>query len=426
MAFPQPNWLQTTNIYEVNIRQYTPEGTISAFARELPRLKEMGVETLWFMPLTPISEKNRKGTLGSYYACSDYCSINPEFGTDADFRGLVKAAHAMGFKVIVDWVANHTGWDHIWTVQHPGYYKRNEATGDFKTASGMEDIIELNYENPELRQAMIDALQFWVDEFGVDGFRCDLAFWVQLDFWTEARAILDKNKPLFWFGEFDPLEKPEYYDAFDAAYTWTWMHQSEAYCKAKIDFSTLRQVLDRYRQVCGDGRLPVWFTSNHDENSWNGTEYEKFGQRALPLAVFSLCWDGLPMIYGGQEMPCQKRIEFFEKDYIGWDGSYRLHDFYKTLLSLRKTNTALRSKDSPVKSSFAETGTDAAVLAFFRESGDDQVLVVCSFSDSPVELRITAAEVEYRDVFSGDLWKPAAVQHFRLEPFGYRVLEKVK
>ena len=176
-SYITPSWVRHTNIYEVNLRQYTKAGTFNAFALELPRLKEMGVETLWFMPLTPIAKQNRKGTLGSYYACSDFTAINEEFGTAADFKQLVQQAHEMGFKVIVDWVANHTGWDHVWTKQFPGYYLKDSATGTFKIASGMDDIIELDYANPALRKAMIDAMKYWVTTFDIDGFRCDLAFW---------------------------------------------------------------------------------------------------------------------------------------------------------------------------------------------------------------------------------------------------------
>src|ERR1041385_4453312 len=184
--FKSPAWVYTTNIYEVNIRQYTPEGTFKAFANHLPRLKEMGVETLWFMPVTPIALEKRKGVLGSYYACSEYTAINPEFGNLDDFKNMVNKAHEMGFKVIIDWVANHTGWDHVWTKQHPDRYKK-EKDGSFKTSPEMTDIIELDFENPALRKGMIDAMRFWITECDIDGFRCDLAYWIDISFWREAR-----------------------------------------------------------------------------------------------------------------------------------------------------------------------------------------------------------------------------------------------
>ena len=239
-SFKPLDWVKSTNVYEVNVRQYTEEGTFKAFAAHLPRLKAMGVETLWFMPITPIAQKNKKGSLGSPYACSDYTSINPEFGTMDDFKLLVETAHAMDFKVIIDWVANHTGWDHTWTFSNPEYYLKDAATGDFKIASGMDDIIELDYNNPSLRNAMIKAMQFWVKELDIDGFRCDLASWVQLDFWLEARPKLDAIKALFWLGEFDELDNPDYKPVFDASYSWRWMHDTEEFYKGKISGGYIR------------------------------------------------------------------------------------------------------------------------------------------------------------------------------------------
>ena len=310
------DWKHSTNIYEVNVRQYTQEGTFNAFAGALPRLKDMGVETLWFMPVTPIAKEKMKGTLGSYYACSDYTAINPEFGTLADFRDLVNQAHLMGFKVIIDWVANHTGWDHVWTKTHPDFYLKDDTTGTFQTASGMEDIIELDYRNPALRKAMIDAMKFWVNQTDIDGFRCDLASWVVLDFWEEARPQLDAVKPLFWLGEYDELENPEYGRVFDASYCWKWMHKTEDFFKKKQPVSELYDLLLQYNAI-GDGSMRAWFTSNHDENSWNGTEYEKYGGLAKPLAVFSCTWNGIPLLYSGQEIPLQsKRLKFFDRDPI--------------------------------------------------------------------------------------------------------------
>ena len=219
------DWKHTTNIYEVNVRQYTKEGTFKAFQKELPRLKEMGVKTLWFMPITPIAQKEKKGSLGSPYAAQDYTSINQEFGNLEDFKNLVNEAHKMGFKVIIDWVANHTGWDHVWTKTHPEYYV-HDADGSFHRASGMDDIIELDYKNPEMRLAMIDAMKYWVEENNIDGFRGDLASWVEVDFWQQARPEVEKIKPLFFLGEFDELENPDYGKFFDASYSWSWMHKS--------------------------------------------------------------------------------------------------------------------------------------------------------------------------------------------------------
>ena len=427
--FKKASWINATNVYEVNVRQYTKEGTFNAFAKELPRLKEMGVETLWFMPITPIAQKEKKGTMGSYYACSDYTSINPEFGNLDDFKNLVKEAHSMGFKVIIDWVANHTGWDHVWTKTHPEYYKKDSATNDFKKASGMDDIIELNYNNPDLRKAMIDAMKYWVTECDIDGFRCDLAFWVQLDFWMEARTALEKTKTLFWLAENDPLEHADYFKAFDACYTWTWMHKTEDFYKKNHDKHTLDSVLQQYNTVCGPKDIPLWFTTNHDENSWNGTEYEKYGGMAKALAVFSFTWNGMPMIYSGQELPNIKRLKFFDKDPIEWNGKYELQDFYKTLLTLKKNNPALRAGDASVTTYLLTTNADNNILAFLRKNGNREVLVFLNFSN--VKTKFQVIEVKdiymtghYTDVFSKADNDFTHNKELELQPWEYRVFEK--
>jgi alpha-amylase len=398
-------WAHNTNIYEVNIRQYTPEGTFNAFAKELPRLKDMGVATLWFMPITPIAQKNKKGSLGSYYAAYDYTSISPEFGTLEDFKNLVKAAHQQGFKVIIDWVANHTGWDHVWTKSHPEYFLKDSATGTFKIASGMDDIIELDYKNPGMRKAMIDAMKYWVTECDIDGYRCDLASWVEVDFWFEARPQVDAVKPLFWLGEFDELETPAYGHVFDASYSWKWMHKTKDFYQNHRPLSELDSLLDQYtalKSTC----MRAWFTTNHDENSWNGTEYEKYGNMARALAVFSCTWDGVPLIYNGQELPMlTKRLAFFEKDPIPWTGTYELHDFYKTLLNLHSTNPAVRGGDPQATLTKIRTSDGAHVLAYLRKNGGNEVLVILNFSYNskiPVNILDDKISGSFKDLFSGN------------------------
>ena len=424
--YKKANWIHNSNIYEVNLRQYTIEGSFNAFAKELPRLREMGVETLWFMPITPISKKNMKGSMGSYYACSDYTSINPEFGNLDDFKRLVNLAHSMGFKVIIDWVANHTGWDHVWTITHPDYFKIDNTTGDFQIASGMDDIIELDFKNPALRKAMIDAMAYWVHECDIDGFRADLAFWVELNFWKEARTHLEKIKTLFWLAEADPLDNPEYFEVFDSMYTWTWMHKTTDFNKQAADLAVLRNVLDKYDAVCGDSNIPLWFTSNHDENTWNGTEYEKYGDMAMLLSVFSFTRNGMPMIYSGQELPNLKRLEFFEKDVIEWNGKYQLHDFYKTLLSLHTNNPALRAADTSVITYPVDTGENKNVIAFLRKNRNREILVLLNFSNEKVqfEFRHENLNGKYTNVFSKELTDITTGKEIELQPWGFLVYEK--
>lgn len=425
--FKPVEWAHSTSIYEVNVRQYTIAGTLNAFAAELPRLKELGVETLWFMPLTPIAQKNKKGSLGSYYACSDYTAVSPEFGTMNDFKNLVKQAHDMGFKVIIDWVANHTGWDHKWTTEHPDYYLKDSATNDFKIASGMDDIIELNYKNPMLRKAMIEAMQFWVKECDIDGFRCDLAFWVELDFWKEARKELDATKPLYWLGEFDELEKPEYGEAFDASYTWTWMHRTEDFYKKHQSLDSLYEVLKKYDDL-GDSTMRAWFTTNHDENSWNGTEYEKYGDMARALAVFSFTWNGVPLLYSGQELGNTKRIQFFEKDTIrAGENTAMLSSFYKTLLQLKHSNPALRAGDPAVQTFRIKTSDPKNIFAFLRRSGNREVLVVLNLSaNKDVHFDITDEKVTgtFKNIFSGAANNFTSEKSFEMQGWEYLVYEK--
>lgn len=379
-------WKHTANIYEVNLRQYTQEGTFKAFEKEMPRLKNMGVKTLWFMPVTPIAQLNKKGSLGSQYAASDYTTINPEFGTMDEFKHMVNEAHRIGFNVIIDWVANHTGWDHVWTKTHPEFYLKDQD-GSFHKASGMDDIIELDYKNQEMRKAMIDAMKFWVKETNIDGFRCDLASWVELDFWIEARPEVEKLKPLFFIGEYDELENPDYGKVFDASYSWKWMHKSADYYQKNEPLSELIDLLKQYSAI-GDSSMRSWFTTNHDENSWNGTEFEKYGDITLPMAVFSGTWNGIPLLYSGQELPNLKRLEFFEKDIIDWNGKYEMADFYKTLLNLKSSNPALRGGDSDVSTYLLNTTVNDKILAYVRKNGTDEVLVVLNFSKDPVNFTI--------------------------------------
>ncbi len=416
----EPGWIQQTNIYEVNLRQYTKEGTINAFRREMPRLRDMGVKTLWFMPITPIAKKNMKGELGSYYAAGDYVSVSPEFGTVEDFKALVDEAHSMDMKVIIDWVANHTGWDHTWTKEHPEWYLKDSATNDFQIASGMDDIIELDFTNKPMRKAMIDAMQFWVEKTGIDGFRCDLAFWVELDFWEEAKARLDPIKPLFWLGELDPLENPEYMKVFHAAYTWKWMHRAKDWYQQKWKVDSLLPLLEDYERAPG---IKTWFTTNHDENSWNGTEYEKYGDAAKALAVFSITWKGIPLVYSGQELPNKKRLEFFKKDLIAWTGKNELEGFYKTLFELRSAEPALSAAADAKR---ITTTADSAVFAFLRKSGNSEVLVVLNLSGQPQRFELLDSKVtgRFSNAFSHAENDFTTERSFQMQPWEFLVYKK--
>ena len=414
--FKPVDWCLRANLYEVNIRQYTTEGNFKAFEAHIARLKDMGINVLWFMPITPISKKTRQGTLGSYYACSDYTSTNPEFGSVDDFRSLVTLAHQHGMKVIIDWVANHTGHDHVWLSSHPEYYKKNDR-GEFYDSNDWHDVYDLNYYDHQLRRDMIEAMRFWVKECDIDGFRCDMAPLVPLDFWRQAREELDNEKPLFWLAE---TEQVNYDMVFDCIYGWEWMHKTEAYSQHRIGVSQLMETLDRMRM-----RFPrcfhLFFTVNHDENSWNGTEYEKYGELALPLAVFSATWTGIPLIYSGQELPNKRRLNFFEKDTIHWSGKYELHDFYKTLLTLNIEHPALISGVEAKYKFFAVN--HSSILSYVRYENDRKVLVVLNLGDHDANIDIydPVLEGHFTEVFSGEKLKTTRHLNVSVPRYGYKV-----
>jgi len=432
--FHRAGWVAASNIYEVNLRQYTREGTFGAFARHLPRLRDMGIEILWFMPITPISLEKRKGDLGSYYACSDYTATNPEFGTLADFRQLVDDAHALGFKIIIDWVANHTGWDHRWTREHPDFYRKNQD-GQFYEAHGWEDVIDLNFDNGDLRRAMIDAMAFWLRECNIDGFRCDMAMLVPLEFWREARTQLDMGRELFWLAE---CEEIAYHEVFDTSYAWKFLHKMEAVWRRESGLDGLDEVLQYYATMFPTDATRALFTSNHDENSHSGSEYERMGDMARAFSVLCCTWPGIPLIYSGQELPNLRRLRFFEKDCIEWregaDGNdpaawaagCELHHFYKTLLALRGRNRALCSGDPEATSHRLHVTTGDRCWAFLRRNGDQEVLVLLNFSAGP--LVVASAELllkgTFADVFSGVTYDLAAGPDIELAAWGYLVLEK--
>jgi glycosidase len=422
--FKAVDWAGTTNIYEVNLRQYSEEGTFNAFARHLPRLKNMGVQTLWLMPVQPIGKLNRKGTLGSYYSIQNYTSVNPEYGALDDFKSLVQQAHELGFKVIIDWVANHTSWDHVWTKTNPDFFTKDE-NGNFRPPfPDWSDVIDLNYDNRELWTAMIDAMKYWVKEFGIDGFRCDMAHLVPLDFWKEARKELDKEKKMFWLAE---TEEPNYHEAFDASYTWEFLHKMEAYWRRETNISGLDSVLHKYDSVFPSPALRMYFTSNHDENSHSGSEYKRLGDAAKAFAVLCATWNGIPLVYSGQELPNYDSLKFFEKDIIKWTGENKLHDFYKTLLNLHSTHPALHAGDNNVSTWRIKTSDDGNVFAFLRKKEEREVLVVLNLSaNNDLHFEITDDKITgiFKNAFSSAANDFTKEKYFEMQGWEFLLYEK--
>jgi len=422
MPFNTVSWALRANIYEVNLRQYTKEGTLASFAAHLPRLADMGVAVLWFMPITPISLKGRLGTLGSYYACSDYTAINGEFGTEQDFIAVVHAAHELGMKVIIDWVANHTGQDHVWTISNPNFYIQ-DSHGNFTERNGWTDVIDLNFDNRDMRKAMIDAMRYWVDTAGIDGFRCDMAHLVPLNFWIEARQSLDSIKPLYWLAE---CEDARYFEAFDTTYAWAFMHASGSINRYEPSLNPVMEQLERYASE-GANTQKLFFTSNHDENSWNGTEYEKYGVTAKAWAVFTATWGGLPLVYSGQEIPNHKRLSFFEKDELAWSQQTKeptLHGFYKSLLSLRAQNDAVVFGQNQM----LQTPYPNSIIGFIKKHQNNVVLVLLNISEHhrlAFEISHPLLSGTFEQIFSGLRFSFSGNEKFELQAGEYLVYQLI-
>ena len=417
-----PDWAKNANIYEVNIRQYTPEGTFDAFRSHLPRLKKMGVDILWLMPIHPISVPKRKGSLGSYYAVSDFQAINSQFGTHEDFKELVDAAHAQGMYLIIDWVPHHTGWDHPWITEHPEYYNKNEK-GEIRDPIneetgepwGWTDVAELNLDNPEMRRHIVDDMIFWIEDYNIDGFRVDHAHGVPADYWDEvSRTLAALNKPLFMLaeGEENYLRNDS---NFVAGYAWRFHHLMNDIARGEKSVNQLDTVLDSDRNRYTYG-YNMYFTSNHDENSWAGTEFERMGEGAKTFAAFSATIDGMPLIYSGQEEPLKKRLAFFEKDTIPFH-NYSYESFYTTLLNLKKKNKALwNGKDGGLSK---RVNVSDKVYAFMREKDGDRFVGIFNMSDQPQTTQLVIPVKDMTDVFSGkaaDLESNAEIQ---LGPWEY-------
>ena len=377
-----PDWSRNAVIYEVNVRQSTPEGTFEAFLPQIPRLKDLGVDILWFMPIHPISEDGRKGKLGSYYAVRDYKGVNPEFGNIDDFRKVVKAAHENGMKVIIDWVPNHSGRDNAWVKNHPDWYQRNEK-GEMFGPYDWTDVYKFDYSNPEMRKAMTDAMAYWLREADIDGFRCDVAFEVPTDFWNENRPQLEAVKPgIFMLAEAPNPELLEH--GFDMDYNWP----------MKDLFSAIAATSGQYTFKGEDGNIKQFpekhasdiyvrleeeannypadsylmnMTTNHDLNSWEGTEFERLGNLNEAFAVLMYTLPGMPLIYTGQEVGMNRAFEFFEKDEApDWNSGKDVTAFYRKLNDLKHSRKELAagSKEGAKLERIATASDD--VIAFRR------------------------------------------------------------
>ncbi len=421
MPMAHADWSKNANIYEVNIRQYSEDGTFEAFQKELPRLKAMGVDILWLMPIFPIGELNRKGSLGSYYAVSDYKQVNPEFGTMADLQSLVNEAHQLGMYVILDWVANHSAWDHTWATSHPEWYQ-HDSTGAFKSPFDWTDVIAFDYSQPALRDSMIDAMKFWVSKADVDGFRCDVAGMVPVDFWNEARAQLDQIKPVFMLAE-DEGNTALLDQAFDMNYSWRFHHIMNEIAQEKKPACEVWSYIHWNDTSYAPNAYRMLFITNHDENSWNGTIDERLGDAGDAMAVLSYTFPGMPLIYSGQEAGMDKRLLFFEKDPIDWT-AIRKEKFYTTLNQLKKENPALWNGSFGGNIVPLSSPEDPSVVAFLRQKDQNKVVVLLNLSAEDQSFVLDGDQLmgSYQDVFGQTDVELVSGQIVDLKPWHYLVL----
>ena len=413
-------WSKNAVMYAVNVRQFTPEGTFEAFEAHLPRLQKLGVDILWFLPIHPISYTNRKGTLGSYYSISDYRGINPEFGTHEDFRRLVNRAHEMGFRVMLDWVANHTGWDHQWLVDHPEWFVQDED-GNIIYPPGTDwyDTAQLNFDNHEMRAAMLEDMKFWVREFNIDGFRCDVAYLVPVCFWNNARVQLNKIRPVFMLAEADYPALLEH--AFDMDYNWRMMHLKREVYEGTRNANDIYALMRQMEGEICPGTFRMNFLTNHDENSWAGTEFERYGEAVKAFAVLTYILPGMPLIYTGQETGMRHRLEFFEKDQVPcWEINEYFH-FYRTLNGLKRYHPALLAGTAGGDVVRINTNADESVLILSRERNGREVIAFLNLSGSPVSYTFTG---QVRENTFTELFTDVEFTTFptELQAWGYKVL----
>lgn len=422
LPYEHPDWSLQSNMYEVNLRQFSDQGNFSEFSNSLPRLKEMGIEILCFMPVTPIGMRGRKMSeheMGNHYAVNNYQETNPEYGSMTDFNKLVEVAHQRGFKVIIDWVANQTAIDHPWVKEHPEYYLKS-ASGEFVSPPEWTDVYKLDYSHSALWNAMGNSMLFWIDESDVDGFRCHVAEDLHPDFWKEAIGKLKKKKNVFMIAEGN---KPWLHEVgFDVTYDWDLMKNMEKLYKGEMNvklFST--QIQDNLNKFQHDA-MRLMFTSNQNENSWNGTEFEKYGEAYPCFAVLTHTMShSIPMIYNGQESANKKRLKFFVKDPIEWK-NYELSDFYGRLLKLRKNNPCLSVNAA---CDFIQIRKNKNIFAYCRSNGQKKLLVVLNLSKKSQKFKIKSEWIagQARNVITGKTGLMTSGMSLSIPAWGFEVYE---
>jgi len=417
----QPKWSSHAVIYQVNTRQFSKEGKFSGVTKQLPRIKSLGADIVWLMPIHPIGEVERKGELGSPYAVKDYMQINPEFGTADDLKRLIQTAHDLSMKVIIDWVPNHSAWDNWLVEEHPEWYAR-DYKGDFRPSPWWDwsDIIEFDYTQVGLRNYMIEAMCYWVKEFDIDGFRHDVAGYVPNDFWQQARCELDAIKPVFMLAEWENRDMHE--RAFNMTYAWTWNETMHEIAMGKCSLDSLRKYYSWNERSWPREAYRMTFVSNHDKNAWDGTQHEQFGDALEGCIVLSVIGEGMPLIHNGQEAGESKRLAFFERDPIEWQ-EHEIGDLYRKLIALKKSKTVLGNGEYGAKMIQVPNSRMSQVFSFIRHDSSEKVFVVINFSNTATETRFTEPlfEGEYIDWSTGESFSFHTGTTLAVAPWQYKI-----
>ena len=419
-----PEWSKNATIYEVNIRQFTPEGNFKAFEAHLPRLKEMGIDIIWLMPIHPIGVDHRKGEKGSYYSVKDYYGVNPEFGTLDEFKALVKKIHSMGMHVILDWVANHSAWDNALAKEHPDWYTKTPE-GNFQPTPwyDWDDVIDFDYDKPAMRKYMTDVLKYWVKETDIDGYRCDVAGFIPVDFWDNVRTELDAIKPVFMLAEWESRDL--YKKSFDMTYSWTLWDKMKDATTGNKGIGGLVEYMAHDVSTVPRNAYRMTFTDNHDKNSWEGNQYSNFGDGLPACMVLCSVVNGMPLVYSGQEAGLNRSLKFFDKDLIEWK-QHPFADLYKKLFELKHKNHALWNGEQGGVMDRIFNDKPNQVISFAREKNGDKVIPIINISKDAVKVKLNSKYQKgvYTDWFTNTKFELKGDDMIDLKPWSYLVLVK--
>jgi 1,4-alpha-glucan branching enzyme len=420
---PDTSWVARSAIYEVFVRDFSSTGDFTGVIRGLDRIQAAGANVVWLMPIYPVGVLNHKGSLGSSYAVRDYRAINPAYGSAADFRALVRAVHARGMKLILDWVPNHTAWDNAWIREHPDFYARN-ARGEITVPRDNQgkltdwtDVAQLDYANPELRRTMIATMRYWLEEYDIDGFRVDVAGFVPDDFWREAVPALRSAvpRPILLLAEWGDLKMHRL--GFDLTYAWdSYSRLKAVWHGAPADSFVAREAADMAAMPPGGMRMR--FTTNHDETAWDKPPVTLFGGAAGARAAYvaMALLPGRPLLYDGQEVESPQQLGLFVRDSIVWGqpDTIAARGLYRRVMQLAQTDSAfLRGALEPIQTSAPDD-----VVAYARGGA----LVLVNARSHAVRVAVTGYDVDgARDLLSDRRQQGDTVA---LAGYGAMVLER--